>query len=535
MNDKVNKQQLYAIEFLGAEDEPLAYCNVEIFINGYSLSDLPLQADENGRWEFHPSLVEQEGEERLIKVIFWNDQYPKTEHSEVPEFTWVKGMRVARLRAYDVYEITPRTIPNEKGEPETYKRPYHIVEQGDTWEIIEKEAGVNRYALIWENGLDEATPLSSLVGQKIYFPKGTRAEQPKPHPTQETPTSNEANSKPQRTDSQGQNKEDKEVDSLPKQPPKEGDKKVTKPAEKKKENNKVVQERSANNEKPVDRVKHSSSCGCNRDVTIEEFSKIIKNKHALGFLDYLNEYFRKYDINTCIGKAFFIANSLHESGEYKFLEEILAKGIQEKDVYDGYKGRGVMQLTWEDNYRGYGKSVGENFLGENKVRIAKEKKHAVGSGMWFWKKRELNKYAINNDLITVSALINGGYNHFDERARYYKLSINALSVRFCKNIESRVLSMLDNYTPFEDSAVYHDTKFIAECFGWGLWNDPGLSKIGKSKSSNEAKKGYERFLEMAKNRAHPFGYNKKKNKEKSRYGYTGTKAVNFARDRLGKL
>ena len=40
---------------------------------------------------------------------------------------------------------------------------------------------------------------------------------------------------------------------------------------------------------------------------------------------------------------------------------------------------------------------------------------------------------------------------------------------------------------------------------------------------------------MAKNRAHPFGYNKKKNKEKSRYGYTGTKAVNFARDRLGKL
>ena len=53
----------------------------------------------------------------------------------------------------------------------------------------------------------------------------------------------------------------------------------------------------------------------------------------------------------------FIANSLHESGEYKFLEEILPKGVQEKDVYDGYKGRGIMQLTWFHNYKGYGESV----------------------------------------------------------------------------------------------------------------------------------------------------------------------------------
>ena len=58
--------------------------------------------------------------------------------------------------------------------------------------------------------------------------------------------------------------------------------------------------------------------------------------------------------------------------------------------------------------------------------------------------------------------------------------------------------------------------------GGGLWNAPGLSKAGKSKSSEEAKKGYIRFLEMAENKSYPFGYNKKKNKEKSRYGYSGT-------------
>ena len=149
--------------------------------------------------------------------------------SKVPEFTWIKGKKVVRLRTYNIYEITPRTILNENNEQATYKRPYHVVKQGDTWEIIEKEAGVNRYALIWENGLDEATPLETLVGKKIYFPKGTRKN------------------KTQSKQAQGDI-------SSPKQPSKSEDKKVSKSAEKKKANQEVIQERSANNGKPVDVV-----------------------------------------------------------------------------------------------------------------------------------------------------------------------------------------------------------------------------------------------------------------------------------------
>ena len=151
--------------------------------------------------------------------------------SEVPEFTWIKGKKVVRLRTYNIYEITPRTILNENNEKATYKRPYHVVKSGDTWESIEKEAGANRYALMWENGLDEATPLETLVGKKIYFPKGTRKNQ-----TQ----SNQA---------QGDI-------SSPKQPSKAEDKKAPKSAEKKKANQEVIQERSAHNEKPVDVVEN---------------------------------------------------------------------------------------------------------------------------------------------------------------------------------------------------------------------------------------------------------------------------------------
>ena len=149
--------------------------------------------------------------------------------SEVPEFTWIKGKKVVRLRTYNIYEITPRTIPNENNERATYKRPYHVVKSGDTWESIEKEAGANRYALMWENGLDEATPLETLVGKKIYFPKGTRKN------------------KTQSKQAQGDI-------SSPKQPSKAEDKKAPKSAEKKKANQEVIQERSANNGKPVDVV-----------------------------------------------------------------------------------------------------------------------------------------------------------------------------------------------------------------------------------------------------------------------------------------
>ena len=229
MNNHFNKEQVYAIEFLGMDDEPLPYCYLEIVINGYPLSASPLQADGNGRWTFQSSLVEQAGEEPMIKVTFWNDRYPKTEHSEVPEFTWIKGKKVVRLRTYNIYEITPRTILNENNEKATYKRPYHVVKSGDTWESIEKEAGANRYALMWENGLDEATPLETLVGKKIYFPKGTRKN------------------KTQSNQAQGDI-------SSPKQPSKAEDKKAPKSAEKKKANQEVIQERSANNGKPVDVV-----------------------------------------------------------------------------------------------------------------------------------------------------------------------------------------------------------------------------------------------------------------------------------------
>ncbi|TQR61924.1 hypothetical protein E2K73_13795 [Acinetobacter sp. RF15A] len=43
-----------------------------------------------------------------------------------------------------------------------------------------------------------------------------------------------------------------------------------------------------------------------------------------------------------------------------------------------------MQIIYKKNYELYGLAVNENFLNHHRHRIAKEKKHAVGSAIWYW-------------------------------------------------------------------------------------------------------------------------------------------------------
>ena len=378
MNNK-NQPMGYEIEFLGANNEPLAYCKAEMSINGLPTSEYPWQADENGRIVFPPSLVEQEGKELRIKVVFWNEQYPKTEHSEIPEFTWIKGKRLVRLRAYNIYEIKPRTIANEKGEPETYKRPYHIVEQGDTWEIIEKEAGVNRYALIWENGLDEATPLSSLAGQKIYFPKGTRKQKTTTKPTS-TKTTPSSESKQSESKASTNNKSiDNKKKSIPVAEKKVEEKTKAKPTvEDKKEKEQVIQERSESNGKPVDII----------DTEKNEFDwfetplvKLIVSKESKGS-------FNAYNITGWNSKG---KNVVYESKFYPteryHLEKMTLAEISKKHLFavgifqiipDTLFGKGVDDglINWISKY----KKIDEN------SQLFDEKFQRL-TPLYFWEKK----------------------------------------------------------------------------------------------------------------------------------------------------
>ncbi|MDC2826244.1 hypothetical protein PHA51_09415, partial [Rodentibacter pneumotropicus] len=391
-------------------------------------------ADEHGRFVFHPSLVEQNGKSLPIKIVFWHEQYPKTAHSEVPEFSWINGKRVVRLRAYNVYEITPRAIPNENNEPATYKRPYHLVKQGETWDVIEKEAGVNRYALQWENGLDEATPLDTLVGKKIYFPRGTR----KLKPTPKTPST---------TSGKSENKQaNKKASSVPKQQEQK--------AEEKKAQNQVMQARSENNGKPVDVVEQDTSvCLCRRNFTVDEFKLIIQklyksraipnlwipamktgaapdDKSYESSVKELNRILEKYEINSCLRKLHFLAQIFHETHGFRSAQEY-GKTLP----YDPYRGRGLIHLTHSFNYKSFSNYINDEKIIANPLLVATKIEYVFESGGWYWRKGsawgDLNKWADKDDLYYLNIGVNGGFVGFQERIEYVQTLIELLNIRKC--------------------------------------------------------------------------------------------------------
>jgi putative chitinase len=174
----------------------------------------------------------------------------------------------------------------------------------------------------------------------------------------------------------------------------------------------------------------------------------------------------KFEINTPLRLAHFLAQCGHESGGFKLTQENLnysAKGLNgifkkyfptEADakpyernpqkiankVYgnrmgngaeatgDGWKyhGRGFIQLTGKDNYTAFTKSIGEDCV-NNPDLVAS--KYALASAAWFFNKNGLHKMAdggANDATVTsITKRVNGGtiglpdrIKHFNE---YYKL------------------------------------------------------------------------------------------------------------------
>lgn len=108
----------------------------------------------------------------------------------------------------------------------------------------------------------------------------------------------------------------------------------------------------------------------------------------------------------------------HESGSLRYRAEILPEGTTEEKSYDGYKGRGLIQATLKDNYSKHGKYKGEDFLGENRLKLETHE-YAADSAGWFLNHGStyrLIDYFDANDLIFVSAVVNGGFNGFNDRA-----------------------------------------------------------------------------------------------------------------------
>jgi putative chitinase len=138
------------------------------------------------------------------------------------------------------------------------------------------------------------------------------------------------------------------------------------------------------------------------------------------YLPYLNQAMQNANINTPARQAAFLAQLGHESGSFKYMQELASGSAYEgrKDLGntqpgDGvkYKGRGPIQITGRANYAAAGKALGLDLI--NHPELAATPQVGFQTAAWYWNSHNLNNLADQNtqasfDKITKS--INGGYN-----------------------------------------------------------------------------------------------------------------------------
>jgi predicted chitinase len=144
--------------------------------------------------------------------------------------------------------------------------------------------------------------------------------------------------------------------------------------------------------------------------------------------------------------AAFLAQLAHESGQFRFMEEIwgptpaqrryepvntLASNLGNTEPGDGFrfKGRGPIQITGRANYKRFGGLLGLDLVGDPQRAAQPDVAFRV-AGL-FWSKKGLNELA---DQATPDAFreitrrINGGFNGLEDRQRFYEAAKTALGV-----------------------------------------------------------------------------------------------------------
>jgi putative chitinase len=186
-------------------------------------------------------------------------------------------------------------------------------------------------------------------------------------------------------------------------------------------------------------------------LTREEFLIIMplaKNKID-DFLEPLNDAMHEGEIDTGPRMAAFLAQLAHESGQFRYMQELAdgsaydnrkdlgntrPEAIQIAEAHGStpgrwWKGHGPIQITGYDNHR----ECSETLYGDPMVllheplRLTRPTDGCRGA-VWFWTKHGLNGQADKNteeSFRSITRTINGGLNGYADRRQYW---LRALSV-----------------------------------------------------------------------------------------------------------
>lgn len=160
----------------------------------------------------------------------------------------------------------------------------------------------------------------------------------------------------------------------------------------------------------------------------------VSKKIVDGLIEHLPETLEKYEINTRLRIAHFLAQLAHESDHFRTYEEYASGQAYEgrRDLGnvkkgDGrrYKGRGPIQITGRYNYRKYGKLLGVDL--ENKPELASTPRIGTLIAGEYWNQNNLNDLADRDNGRQITRKINGGFNGLQDRLKKIEQSKKALS------------------------------------------------------------------------------------------------------------
>ena len=142
----------------------------------------------------------------------------------------------------------------------------------------------------------------------------------------------------------------------------------------------------------------------------------------------LHDTLERYQIDTPLRIAHFLAQAFHEADGLCTTEEYASGAAYEgrRDLGntqpgDGvrFKGRGLFQLTGRANYTSFGPKIGIADLVDQPQRAAEPVNSLlIACEYWTEKRGGLNRFADQDDIVTITKAINGGLNGLDDRRAY---------------------------------------------------------------------------------------------------------------------
>jgi putative chitinase len=168
-------------------------------------------------------------------------------------------------------------------------------------------------------------------------------------------------------------------------------------------------------------------------VTADQLALIMLRatpKRIEAFVEPLNHAMYDWAIDEQPARiAAFIAQLAHESGEFRYTQEIASGAAYEGRKrsrqhaarrWQALQGRGLIQITGRANYTDCSDALYEDARLLSTPELLELPDGACDSAGWFWCAHGLNELADAGKFDSITRVINGGVNGYAERVEYWQ-------------------------------------------------------------------------------------------------------------------